>query len=123
MSQITGNRKHAFNLGRLVGHLSKIQIQNETSPAYGRFSVSYLSKANFMSVANDTITKLGHYHNSGELHNYIPGGYEMQDFVGNVDEREVPTDWEISDEEVRYYYGLGIAESLTYSDPEENMTD
>ena len=120
MTEIKGDRKHAFNLGQLVGRLSKIQIDNDNTPAYSRFSVSSLSKANFMSVANETISKLGYYYDSDNLHKYIPGGYELDDFVDDIDNRSPPTNWDISDEEVRYYYALGIAEAITYTDIEDD---
>jgi hypothetical protein len=101
-------RRGAFYLGALVGRLSRYQAnENKTMTAVKSNPVDSLTKHNIKRTAKE-VTRQNIVYSDEE--GYTGTMYaELMDGVADDLQRENPEDWDITTEDLRFHYAMGIA--------------
>lgn len=116
----TETAKIPYLLGRIVGNLSYTQQTeyNISEPAFKQYSIDYVSLRNFEEVYQQLTDKIFIYTNKNKS-NYLEENGDMRTLANLLKEQTDPTNWELSEQEFKYYYALGLTDGFTYTEQEE----
>lgn len=99
-------RKGVFALGALVGRISRYQSrEGKSMTAIKQYPIDNLTKHNIRRIATEVVDSNIVY--SDEYAGTMYG--ELMDTVCDGLETAEPSDWELSTEDLRFHYAMGIA--------------
>lgn len=120
---IHGDGVIPFYLGRIVGGLSYTQQAeyNISSPAFTQYSIDYVSQQNFEKVYQEITAKVFQYTNKSGNTSRLEEYTEMKELADALTKN--PNEWEITEQEFKYYYALGVTDGFTYTERDEDSQD
>lgn len=115
-TNIQGDAEIPFYLGRIVGGLSYTQQSkyNVSSTAFSQYSINYVSKQNFSKVYQEVVDKVLQYTNKSGNTNKLEEYTQMKKLSDAL--KKNPNDWNITENEFKYYYALGVTDGFTYTE-------
>lgn len=104
-------RRAAFILGALVGHLSNYQRwDGKHRTLADRHQITHLTKSNIKNVASNVLQKNKTYATESGYGMLMFG--ELTSRLMDTMQRRDPEEWALSVDDIRWHYGLGIAYGL-----------
>jgi hypothetical protein len=113
-------RKGVFALGALVGRISRYQSrEGKSMTAIKQYPIDNLTKHNIRRIATEVVDSNIVY--SDEYAGTMYG--ELMDTVCDGLETAKPSDWELSTEDLRFHYAMGIAYGQNDSSTSETTNE
>lgn len=112
-------RRTAFLLGALVGRLSAYQMREGVSTMISRHPVENITKRNIPRIVNQVLGKNAEYSEKEDNVGLMNMRYQRR--LADLLTRSTPDQWNLSTDEIRMNYALGIAYGYAdVSDHESN---
>lgn len=111
-------RRTAFLLGALVGRLSAYQMREGVSTMISRYPVENITKRNIPRIVNQVLGKNAEYSEKEDDVGLMNMRYQRR--LADLLTRSTPDQWNLSTDEIRMHYALGIAYGYADTSDDEN---
>lgn len=117
-------RRGAFYLGALVGRVTQYQrSKSKGMTAVKRHPIDGLTKHNIKRTATDVVGLDITYSSEDEKYGRSRIRRELREQVGDDFEHRDPQDWDLTTEDLRFHYAMGIAYGLNDTSNEDYNDD